>query len=251
MTQVINSSGFKDVCFDTDPHFKPDSRTIAYEILGLLNNFPYSQINPETDVDITDRLSLINDELQIDLNQSLISKEWLVQKLHAFLTPASELKSATPSTSILSHNPVMDVFGHYNRVSEALEKKKKEQFDHLNSLNNDLKELGDLIGDFQSGSSTNHIDFSASPEIKVRIDNIEKKWKFPKSTKPYVWENKNDVITFLTKTAEERRHRFQETMTRLQSIADESKSMTDIMRAIIEKNDELNSYIIRKTSGAS
>lgn len=214
-----------------------DLESTKQKLLSLLNDFPYETIHLEKDTEIRELLELIQDKIDIDLSQTLVKKQDVIDKINE--------KKQEPVSSF--HNPAVSVLSYFDLASKIQEKKKMEQFEKLQEINNHMDLLGKLLSLAQTESSGENIDFQNNKEAQVIIDQIQEKFGLPQTKKPYVWENKQELMSYLNQKIKEQTHKSSESMVHLQHQADQLKSMVDITKEILKSDSELKEYIIRKT----
>lgn len=218
-----------------------DKKAIRADLLQKLDLLPYQNLSFEHDRDLLDLARYFEDEIDLDLSAPLISKK----DLKAALIQAEE-KPAIKQPSFL--NPAHEVCNLFNLAASIQDKKKKEHFSSLQSINQDLDLISKVLGAFQTCKDDQKVDFSQNEEMKALISEVKSKWGFPESDKPFVWENKNQVTAFLTQKTKEMTHRSSESMLHLQHQADLMKTMADITKNMLDEDAKLKATIINKTN---
>jgi hypothetical protein len=237
MNCKIESPSYKDqILTQSDPQ---EVLKIKQDLLKKLEDFPYENIHLENDQELAELIYTLGEEIGIDLNSSLVSKNELIEKINKSINPE-------PKPFL---NPAVSVCNLFELASTLQESKKAEHFKSLQAINADLDLLGALVGHFQNSSLDQKVDFNQNSDIKILIDKAQTKFGFPISSKPYVWENKQEVISFLTQKTKELTHRSQETMLHLQHSADKLKSMVDITKNILDEDAKLKDTIIKRSAG--
>ena len=233
MTFRVDTSPLEDTSLFDDHKFNCDEAKALLE--QMLHDFPYESINLEKDIEFTELLKLLEKELKLDLDRTLIPKSEILNKLN-------EEYKLPPKF----YNPAQDVCHYFDLVSKNQEAKKLEHFESLQKINKDLELLGKALSFFQISSSLDKVDFSTNDEAKIVIEQVRALCGFPETKLPYVFENKTEVCTFLNQKIKELTHRSSETMLHLQHGADQLKAMVDITKSMIEEDSKLKDYIIRK-----
>jgi len=226
------------MCEKISPHesSSPEIKQLKIQLKNLLADFPYSHINLEKDHDFFELIEPLQEELKIDLSQTLISKQSLLAAL--------EEKKLINEPFL---NPATDVLNLFDIASRLGESKKKAQFEALQSINSELDLLGKVLAAFQCSSLDETIDLNQRPDILSLIDHIKAKHGFPLSTKSNIWSNKQEVTAFLNQKIKELTHRSSEAMLHLQHQADQLKSMVDVTKIMIEEDSEFKKSTIRKS----
>jgi prefoldin subunit 5 len=221
-----------------------DVAQVKRQLIEMLNDFPYESVNLETDHHITEALDLIQDDIDFDRSSVIVSKDKLIEALLCE-------KCATEKQEPLKNhmNPAMSALSYFDLVAQNKEREKAAQFQKFQEISSDLDKLSQAMSVFQTSSNGEKIDLSANPNAKAIIDSVRQKWGLPQGSGPYAWDNKNDVIAFLTQKQKELTHRSQEVMLNLQHHADQLKSMVDATKEMIKANNDLCEYINRKTAG--
>lgn len=220
-----------------------DITALKMQLVDMLKDFPYDTVNLETDSHIIDVLDLIKDDVEIDRSSVIISKDKLIE---ALLSDKCDVKKQEPTENNL--NPAMNTLSMFNLVSQNQEKSKAQQYQKFQEISADLDNLSQTMSLFQTQSSGDRIDFSSNDQAKSIIDKVRIKWGLPPGSSPYAWDNKQDVISFITQKQKELTHRSQEVMLNLQHCADQLKSMVDATKEILKLNNDLIEYINRKTT---
>lgn len=215
---------------------------IKQRLIHILHDFPYDTVNLETDTHITDLLDLIKDELDIDHSAVLVSKDNLMEAL-------SCKKCSTEKQEPANHhlNPAQTALSYFDLVAQEQERKKALQYQKFQQINQDLEALAQAMALFQTSAAGDKVDFSSNEEAKAIIDSVKQKWGLPQGSNPYIWDNKNQVVSFLTQKQKELTHRSQEVMVYLQEGANQLKSMVDATKEMLKLDSDLREYINRKT----
>lgn len=215
---------------------------IKQRLIHILNDFPYQNVNLETDTHITDLLNLIQDDIDFDSASTLVSKDKL---LEALLCEKCSTEKQEPVNTHL--NPAQNALSYFDLVAQNQEQKKVDYYKRLKDINFDLDQLSQAMTLFQTNAQGDKIDLSSHEQGKAFIDIIKQKWGLPPGSSAYTWDNKNEVISFLTQKQKELTHKSQEVMLNLQTTADQLKSMADATKEMLKTDDDLRAYINRKT----
>lgn len=226
-----------------DSQKKKELEQIKQQLMAVLNDFPYDTINLEKDTHITEILDLIQDDISFDCSSVIISKDKLIEALLCKKCASEKQESINYDL-----NPALKTLSYFDLVAKNQEQIKAKQYQKFQEISSDLDLLAQGMSLFQTQSSGEKIDFSSNEKAKTLIDSIKSKWGLPVGTSPYAWDNKNDVISFLTQKQKELTHRSQEVMLNLQHCADQLKSMVDATKEMIKANSDLCEYINRKTN---
>lgn len=229
--------------FAPKPKEAVDIAALKLQLVDMLKDFPYDTVNLETDSHIIDVLDLIKDDVEIDRSSVIISKDKLIE---ALLSDKCDVKKQEPTDNNL--NPAMSTLSMFNLVSQNQEKSKAQQYQKFQEISADLDTLSQAMSVFQTQSNGDRIDLSSNDQAKAIIDKVRSKWGLPPGTSPYSWDNKHDVVAFITQKQKELTHRSQEVMLNLQHCADQLKSMVDATKEILKLNNDLIEYINRKTT---
>ena len=212
-------------------------------LLELLECFPSPFVHLQKDGKISEKIEELRGPLDISPLEERIEKKILIEKLQALIGKQSPEDKKDKGFL----DPSRSVLNLFDLVSKKQEAKKKEHFDNLNSINQELAKINKLLGIIHVESKDGRLDLSLHEEAKALIDEIEAKYGMVQSSKPYVYENRNDGIAYLNQKAKEISSKTSEEMMFLQQGVDQLKSFVDITREILKQDHETKKHILSKS----
>jgi hypothetical protein len=213
------------------------------ELLAMLSDFPNSYVHLSKDGKLSEKIDEIKTELDISPLEERIEKKILIEKLSSLL--GKETIDYKKDNNFL--DPSRSVLNLFDLVSKKQEAKKKEHFEKLQGINEELAKINQLIGIVHVQSKEGRVDLSKMEDATKLIDEITAKYGMVDQKTPYVFENRNDLIAYLNQKAKEISNKTSEEMMFLQQGVDQLKSFVDITREIVKQDSETKKHILSKS----
>lgn len=215
----------------------------ASELLAHLLDFPYPYIHLKKDIELSEKITELKEELDISILEERIEKKILIEKLSSLIDKQSiddkkENKFLDPAKSVLTL---------FDLVSKKQEAKKQEHFEKLQQINEELSKINQLIGIVHVQFKEGRVDLSKNSEAIQIIDAITTKYGMVEQKTPYIFENRNDLMAYLNQKAKEISNKTSEQMMFLQQGVDQLKSCTDITREMIKQDHDTKKHMLSKS----